>query len=131
MMKPNRKQIKNGTNEKLRVWVAVHVMGYRTTGIHCCLGIWAKVIKKDKQSDYFAWHPTESISDTFQMVEKMMQKYPDWFFTLDVFGDNYKAKEIVATFQESAEGYIIHACQGAETAPLAICLAAKEAVEAQ
>ena len=77
-----------------------------------------------------SFHPTESISDAFQVVEKMMEKFPDWFFTLDVFGKNYTGKDrAVATFQESAEAYIIHSCVGAETRAKAICLACKAAIE--
>ena len=75
---------------------------------------------------------TESISDAFQVVEKMMEKFPDWFCTIDIFSQNYNKEDkgkghCVVTFQESAEGYTIYSCEQAETIPLAICLAAKKA----
>jgi len=82
--------------------------------------------------DVKIWHPSESILDAFQVVEKMMEKFPDWFCTIDIFSQNYNKEDkgkghCVVTFQESAEGYTIYSCEQAETIPLAICLAAKKA----
>ncbi len=66
------------------------------------------------------WHPTTSISDAFMVVEKMTSK-PNTDFVLQYCGS------YVATFGEycgwSQEG------SDAPTAPLAICLAAKKAIE--
>ncbi len=64
------------------------------------------------------WNPTESISDAFQVVEKMRTTHFKWFemahrpngFTCNFSGDP-KHTEF------------------AETAPLAICLAARKCIE--
>ena len=103
-------------NRELDKWLAENVMGW---------------VGKHGRPNFFLalWHPTEFISDAFQVVEKMMEKFPDWFFTLDVFGKNYHGDRFVATFQESAKAYIAYSCASGKTAPLAICLAAKEAIE--
>lgn len=124
------------TNQELDIFIAEKVMGW--TEIKEEKMPFGKKAPIGKMPNYPTakaryWLPkyTESISDAFQVVDKVMEKFPDWFFTLDVFGKNYGDKrEVVATFQESAEGYIIYACEGAKTKELAICLAAKKAIEA-
>ena len=123
------------TNKELDKWLAENVMGWQERGDKYDVLCWyERNERKASAGSWDRWKPTESRSDAFQVVEKMLEKFPDWFFTLDIFGANYGPKygdsEVVATFHESAEGYIIHSCEGAETAPLAICLAAKKAVEA-
>ena len=112
-------------DKQLDKWIAEKVMGYGTAGTHCCLGIWARVIEKDKVSDYFDWHPTESISDAFRVVEKMKELQPNWYFELLWWPEG----GATFTIFESAEGHIVFACEEADTEPMAICLAVKKAIE--
>ena len=126
------------TNKELDKWLAENVMGWKYAPT---TETWIDKARaaywwKDSNENYHLqcyenhWQPTESISHAFQVVEKMMEKFPDWFFTLDVFGDNYTGKDrAVAIFHESAEGYIEQSCVGAETRAKAICLACKAAIE--
>lgn len=106
------------SNKEFDKWVAENIMGYETAGTHSCLGIWARIIRKDSRSNYFDWHPTESISDAFQIVEKMRVTHFKWF-----------------EMAHRPAGYICNFVgdpkytEFAETAPLAICLAAKKAIE--
>lgn len=131
-----------GELRKLDVFLAEHIMGwekekkYGTPPYGICWWVDSSFAYKwiKPAQGWGKWHPTESISDAFQVVEKMMERFPDWFCTVDIFGQNYNKQDkgkghCVVTFQESAEGYIIYSCEQAETAPLAICLAAKKAVE--
>ena len=126
-------------DKDLDKWIAENVMGwviYVAPGIQHPDFEWYGNEHGPTPSDLKTkdWQPTESISDAFQVVEKMMERFPDGFCTIDTFGENYNKQDkgkghCVVTFQESAEGYIIYSCEQAETASLAICLAAKRAVE--
>ena len=99
------------TDKDLDGWIALKIMGWRRATNH-----WVKGNKLQYAFD--SWHPTESISDAFQVVEKMRTTHFKWFemahrpngFTCNFSGD---PRHTVFT----------------ETAPLAICLAAKKAIE--
>ena len=123
-------------NRELDEWIAENVMGWWLVHVPEMPSYWAQPIKGEPKKGLpqsarmcLDWNPTTSFSDAFQVVEKMMEKFPNWFFDLYVYGNNYQGKErAVATFQESAEGYIVYSCVGAETVALAISLAAKVAI---
>ena len=111
------------TDKDLDGWIALKIMGWRRATNH-----WVKGNKLQYAFD--SWHPTESISDAFQVVEKMRED--DFWFSM-----SYK-EGIAPDFK--GPGYMVRfrcvrgATRGdhigyAETAPLAICLAAKKAIE--
>ena len=114
------------TNTDLADWIAINIMGWKKEKKYGTppYGILYWV---DESLDYKwvkpaqgwgHWYPPESISDAFRVVEKMRTSYFKWFemahrpngFTCNFSGDPRHT-------------------EFAETAPLAICLAVKKAIE--
>ena len=104
------------TNKELDKWIAENVMGWRNS----------------KQGFYWIFpgggqkcifNPTESISDAFQVVEKM--------FELRGYLSSVSKQGINNYFCEFFENGGVGAWEvQAKTAPIAICLTAKKAIEA-
>ncbi len=109
-------------NKEMDKWIAENVMGWVAQSHGCVTDADTWFMYHDANDrptmDCSKWHPTESISDAFQVVEKMRVTHFKWFemahrpngYTCNFVGDP-KYTEF------------------AETAPLAICLAAKKALE--
>jgi len=105
------------TNKELDKWLAENVMGWTYREYR---GVWCR----DEHGRFFEeagvnWAPTESISDAFQVAEKMLSK--GYVFSLDI-----DRKIWTAEFVDRKDIYYVDA----NTAPLAISLAAKKAMEA-
>lgn len=124
------------TNKELDKWLAENVMGwfvYNMPGIeHPDLqwygdkygeGLIEDVISENLYRRVKDWHPTESISDAFQVVEKMMEK----LLYFDIQIDSVVSSRNPHSFSCIVKCYKI----GADTLPLAICLAAKKAIEGE
>lgn len=113
-------------NKELSAWLAKHVMGW-TKG-RFCYYIGKPHPDKKPKAIIDDWHPPESILDAFQVVEKMIEKG----FAIQLFcemgQDMHLVDDWVASFfKVFKQGY-----EGiAETAALAICLAAKKAIESE
>ena len=139
------------TNRELDKWIQEHIMGYTGLKTVYTwydrkkkgnpIEVFSSCPDKRELGDYAAFmdqagikiycgephgifhihHYTTSISDAFQVVEKITSK-PNTEFMLQFFGGSY-----VATFGENCgwgqEG------NNAPTAPLAICLAARKCIE--
>ena len=101
-------------------WLALNVMGWT---------IIDELHIKDNNGNYVfdgsPWHPTESISDAFQVVEKMESL--GYAFILNSGINIPSGKKFILT------GFVGDGnkkfCTEEKTIPLAICLAAKKAVE--
>ncbi len=104
-------------NRELDNFLAIHVMGWELIQQKGLLSWWA-----DKTGSicrhYENWHPTTSISDAFQVVEKMRVTHFKWFEMA------HRPNGYTCNFSGDPRHTVF-----AETAPLAICLAAKEAIE--
>ena len=114
------------TNKDLDKWIAEHIMGWKKEKKHgtppygICWWVdssfaykWIKPVQ-----GWGKWHPTESISDAFQVVEKMRTTHFKWFEM------THRPNGFICNFSGDPRH-----TEFAETAPLAICLAAKKAVE--
>jgi len=110
------------TNRKLDYWIAENPMGWKLT----------KQISLSPRDDFFwgqngefiisdyDWRPTESISDAFQVVEKITKNGTQVEMGKNLMGD----EDWYCVFGIDPE-YIAYA----NSLSLAICLAAKKAIE--
>ena len=117
------------TNKELADWIAINIMGWKKEKKYGTppYGIFYWV---DESLDYKwvkpaqgwgNWQPTESISHAFQVVEKM-----DCYFQLLRHSDGTWFCAFVPDFHNMSSKRF---CRNEKTAPLAICHAAKKAVE--
>ena len=112
------------SNRELDRWIAENVMGWNIRETDYDYGqlhshgtsiyYWCEGIEKRVREG--CWQPTESISDAFQVVEKMN----DCLHLSEHGKDGIWAAMFCTYGHEWVSG---------ETAPLAICLAAKKAIE--
>ena len=106
------------TNRELDKWIAENVMGWRfiRSFLH---NEWlyqdetTRMIKIPGE-----WHPTESISDAFQVVEKMKENSKRWI----------KFSQLLFRYFDCSFFTLLH---NLSELPNKICLAAKKAVEAK
>lgn len=111
------------TNRELDKWIAENVMGWHEAMWKQDFKYWYKRNERKMRTEgWECWQPTGSISDAFQVVEKMSQL--DYWVDLT---DKYMRPESWECCFFASEGFMYQAF--AETAPLAICLAAKKAIE--
>ena len=125
-------------NRELDKWIAENVMGWKLKKQVALTPrddwYWVDSKEEFKISNY-DWHPTESISDAFQVVEKMVEKGyyteididgPNTIFCCFVAGNlNVKKDGIKKTMEEKVHSAIN------SSASLAICFAAKKAIESE
>ena len=111
------------TNQELSKWLAIHVMGwefeYCDENIPC-----ARIVNKDNCSAWFEWNPTENIKQAFMIVEKMESK--PFFLRLSNFCSTGEWQWKAQFCSDSRDLYFDKV---ANIPALAICLAAKEAME--
>ncbi len=117
---------------ELDKWIAEKVMGWWLVHVKDMPSYWAFPIEGEPKKGLpqcarmcLDWQPTESISDAFQVVEKMTGN--DFTFELEYWPKPEKL-EWKATFSKQLKPGCHHSVKLSETAPLAICLAAKEAL---
>lgn len=123
-------------NRELDKWLAEKVMGwelYKDPKNHCKPYYRGDLIAENtlRLIDQSDWDPTASTSDAFQVVEKMVEDensdFYEWEFEL---GNNHIKGPWYALFSLSGTGLAY--CGFADSIdkiPLAICLAAKKAIE--
>ena len=123
------------TNQHLADWIAINIMGWEKEKKYgtppYSMWWWVdssfayKWIKPAQ--GWGRWHPTRSISDAFEVVEKMLHLKRQWVFDYKEFRKSVGKGRCRARFRISD----LHEPNWAfaEIRPLAICLAAKKAFE--
>ena len=107
-------------------WVYEQGSPYRGTRAMWCLPITDEARCGLGQAFVDEWHPPESISDAFQVVEKMIEKGFAFQLFCNMGTDSHIVDNWVSAFFKPF-GSGLDAI--AETIPLSICLAAKKAIE--
>ena len=99
-------------NRELDYWILKNVMEW----------------KQSSNINPVFWHPTESISNAFQVVEKMIESDEILMCALQYDGHRKQWRFVLRKYEEII---VEDFWPWANTIPLALCLAAKRAMESE